>query len=63
MGVCFVEIENEIVKMVYAARENSKAADALILKYMPFIKAETSKFLGHSVSESDDELSIAMFAF
>lgn len=63
MGVCFVEIENEIVKMVYAARENSKAADALILKYMPFIKAETSRVLGYSVSESDDELSIAMFAF
>ena len=30
---------------------------------MPFIKAETAKYLGHYASESDDEVSIAMIAF
>ncbi len=63
MGVCFVEEKQEIVEMVYASRKDSNAANAIILKYMPFIKAETSKFLGRFVTESDDELSIAMFAF
>lgn len=55
--------DHEIVEMIYAAKENSKSADALILKYMPFIKSETSGFLGRAADDSDDELSIAMYAF
>lgn len=40
------------------------AADAFIRTYMPFIKAETAKFLRRPPVEGhDDELSIAMIAF
>ena len=54
---------DQIVKRVNQAKRDSKQADMLIRDYMPFIKAEASRFLKRSVSESDDELSIAMFAF
>ena len=36
---------HKIVEQVYAAKENVRAADDLIRAYLPFIKAETSKFL------------------
>ena len=49
---------------VYAAKENVRAADDLIRSYLPFIKAETAKFLKRPPIEGqDDELSIAMMAF
>ena len=38
-------------------------ADEMIHAYMPFIRSETSKFLGRVSSEHDDETSIAMIAF
>ncbi len=59
-----METEHEIVAMVYAAKENIKAADDLVRKYLPFIKSETAKFLGRIPLEGeDDEIGIAMFAF
>lgn len=58
-----VEKEHEIVRAVYAAKEDNKAADDLIRRYIPFIRAESSKFLGRFCTDSDDEYSIAMIAF
>ena len=56
--------EQTIIQQVYAAKENIQAADRLIGAYMPFIKAETAKFLKRPPIEGhDDELSIAMIAF
>ena len=56
--------EHKIVQQVYAAKEDVQAADQLIGTYMPFIKAETAKFLKRPPIEGhDDELSIAMIAF
>lgn len=54
---------DSLIKRVSLAKKDSKEADRLIQDYMPFIKAETSKFIGRSAGDSDDELSIAMFAF
>lgn len=56
--------EHKIIQQVYAAKEDMEAADRLIGTYMPFIKAETAKFLKRPPMEGhDDELSIAMIAF
>ena len=56
--------DREIVKRVVAARRDPRAADELIRDYLPFIKAETSRFMGRPPQEGrDDELGIAMFAF
>lgn len=55
---------NTIVLQVQEAREDVQAADQLIRDYLPFIKAETAKFLKRPPVEGhDDELSIAMMAF
>lgn len=54
---------HEIIFRVNLAKTESREADKLISDYMPFIKAETAKFLNRSPNQSDDELSIAMFAF
>ncbi|MFR5601435.1 MAG: sigma-70 family RNA polymerase sigma factor [Lachnospiraceae bacterium] len=56
--------EHKIIQQVYEAKESMQAADQLIGAYMPFIKAETAKFLKRPpVEAEDDELSIAMIAF
>ena len=56
--------EHNIVSYVYAAKEDTQAADRLIGTYMPFIKTETAKFMKRPPIEGhDDELSIAMIAF
>lgn len=56
--------EHEIVALVYAAKEDNRAADQLVNQYFPFIKAETAKYIKRVPMEGhDDELSIAMFAF
>lgn len=56
--------EHEIIGMVYAAKEDNAAADILVEKYLPFIRAETAKYINRIPQEGrDDELSIAMFAF
>ena len=55
---------NELIEMVYKAKNNSREADNLVRLYMGFIKSETVKFLGRDVTMGeDDELSIAMLAF
>lgn len=54
---------HQIISQVYKAKMDSHAADELISAYMPFIKSETAKFLNRPPDQSDDELSIAMFAF
>lgn len=48
---------------VLEAQRSTYAADALIERYLPFIKAETAKFLKRTPEDHDDELSIAMLAF
>ena len=56
--------EHKITQQVYAAKDDVLVADQLIGTYMPFIKAETAKFLKRPPMEGqDDELSIAMMAF
>lgn len=53
-----------IIRQVIAAKEDIQAADELIRSYMPFIKAETARFLKRAPIEGhDDELSIAFMAF
>ena len=55
--------EHDIVRQVLQAQQDSDAADRLIERYLPFIRAEAAKFLQRPPSDSDDELSIAMIAF
>lgn len=55
--------EHQIVKAVYAAKEHSGRADDLIQTYIPFIRAEATKFMARLCTEQDDEYSIAMMAF
>lgn len=56
--------EHGILEQVYAAKESVQAADQLIGDYLPFIRAETAKYLKRPPEEGrDDELSIAMIAF
>lgn len=63
-GFCCMREEHKILQQVYAAKEDVQAADQLIVAYMPFIKAETGRFLRRMPVEGlDDELSIAMIAF
>ena len=55
-------MEHEIVRSVAAAQKDAQAADALVRQYLPFIKAETAKFLKRiPVEGKDDEFGIAMF--
>lgn len=59
-----MEADHSIVQLVHAAKSNPQTADDLIRQYLPFIKAETAKFLHRPPIEGhDDELSISMFAF
>lgn len=59
-----METEHSIVQQVYASKGDMQAADRFISAYMPFIKAETAKFLNRPPIEGhDDEFSIAMIAF
>lgn len=53
----------QLVSRVTIAKNDSNAANALIADYMPFIRAETAKYLKRQPEPEDDELSIAMFAF
>ena len=55
--------EHEIIAKVYAAKENSEAADQLVSQYLPFIRTQTAKFLKRIPAQNDDALAIAMFAF
>lgn len=56
--------EHKIVRQILAAQTDPNAADEFIQQYLPFIKAETAKFIRRIPQEGyDDELGIAMFAF
>lgn len=55
--------EHEMIAKVYAAKEDSGAADVLLRQYLPFIRSETAKFIRRPVEGAEDELSVAMFAF
>ena len=58
------ENEHDLAARVDAAKTDNRAADLLIEDYLPFIRAETAKFLQRPVADGqDDELSIAIFAF
>ena len=57
-------MEHDIIARVYAAKEDTQAADELVRQYLPFIKSEAARFLKRiPVEGQDDELGIAMFAF
>lgn len=58
-----MEKNHELVRAVYAAKEDNDKADELIRRYIPYIRAEASKFMGRLCTEQDDEYSIAMIAF
>jgi len=53
----------QLLSRVAAAKTDNNEADALIADYMPFIKAETARFLNRQPEPEDDELSIAMLGF
>lgn len=55
--------EHEIVAAVTAAKKDREKADALLRDYLPFIRAQAAKQVGHPVSDQDDAQSIAMIAF
>ncbi len=56
--------EADIAWRVAAARDDLRAADALIEDYLPFIRAETARaLLRLPALERDDALSVAMIAF
>ena len=43
--------EHKIIQQVYEAKKDVQAADQLIRTYMPFIRAETAKFLNARLSK------------
>ena len=56
--------DREIVRRVSAARRDPRAADELVRDYLPFIKAETSRFMGRPPREGrDDELGLLCSRF
>ena len=55
--------EHQIIRAVYAAKEDLQKADDLIRDYIPFIRSEASKYISRLCTEQDDEYSIAMIAF
>ena len=54
---------HSIVLQLRQAQQDPQAADDFIEQYLPFIRSETAKCTGHPPHETEDELSIAMFAF
>ena len=58
-----MQSEHQIIKAVYAAKEDLKKADDMIRDYIPFIRSEASKCIQRLCTEQDDEFSIAMIAF
>lgn len=58
-----MQSEHQIIKAVYAAKDDLQKADGLIRDYIPFIRSEASKCISRACTEQDDEFSIAMIAF
>ena len=55
--------DHQLVRLVYAAKEDPVKADDLIRDYIPFIRAEATKSMARLCTDQDDEYSIAMMAF
>ncbi|MBM6774350.1 sigma factor [Olsenella profusa] len=56
--------DRDLTARVRRAKGDARAADELVRDYLPFVKAETARFMGRPPQEGrDDELGIAMFAF
>lgn len=55
--------DHHIAERVALAKKSRSAEDSLIQDYLPFVRSETAKFLKRPVSDSDDELSIALISF
>lgn len=55
--------ENDVTVQLLRAKEDVRSADDLIKQYFPFIKAETAKYMGVSITGSEDEFSVALYAF
>ncbi len=55
--------DHQILKQVYAAKENLEHANDFIRNYIPFIRKEVSKFLSRICTDQDDEYSIGLMAF
>lgn len=55
--------DQHIAERVAQAKLSRSTEDILIQDYLPFIRSETAEFLKRPVSDSDDELSIALIAF
>lgn len=58
-----MKTEHQIIARVYEAKQNNDRAEALIRDYIPFIRAEATRFLARLCTDQDDEYSIAMIAF
>lgn len=56
-------MSKEIINQLNDAKQSMEKADTFIAQYFPFIKAQASKVAKRSISEQDDEFSIAMIAF
>lgn len=55
--------DNDIVRLVLQAQTDSTAADALIRRYMPFIRAQVYTATGARGAAFEDALSVGMIAF
>lgn len=55
--------EHRIVRELREAKKGGKAMDEFILRYKPFVISEASAYVKRPVTDSDDELSIALTAF
>lgn len=58
-----MKTEHQIIARVYEAKQGRDKAEALIRDYIPFIRAEATRFLTRLCTDQDDEYSIAMIAF
>lgn len=58
-----MEQERDITERVARAQKDVQQADDLIRDYLPFIRAEASRSLGHFCTPQEDGFSIAMLAF
>lgn len=55
--------ERPIAEQAAEAKTDTRAEDAFVRRYLPFIRAQTAKFLHRPPDDGDDELSVALFAF
>lgn len=56
-------MQQDIVQAVNSAKTDKRRADSFIRQYIPFILSQASKTCGRSITQQDDEFSIAMIAF